>query len=1018
VKRSVYILVCTALAVCCFPALASTYVNLESSHVHPIDLTPSGARLLAVNTPDALLEVFTVEPGGSLTHEASIPTGLEPVTVVARTDGEAWVVNNLSDTVSIVDLDLGATVEQLQVGDEPTDVVFAGGKAFVAVSTEDAVKVYDLGNLDAPPTVVDLFGRDVRALAVSNNGSRVYAVVLKSGNRTTVAGILQTFPNENGLKLNASRLAALDLRDLECDGPTPSYPPLPDGIVRNPALTDPVDGIPKVALIVAWDEPSGQWRDETGADWTHCLPYSLADKDLFVIQVGSLTVSEVRHLGTSLLDVSVHPTNDRVYVPNTEARNFVRFEHPLGVQGHVVDNRFAVVDPASGNAVTHVDLNTHIDRASNPATNLAEREASISQPGMMVWKSDGSVGFLTAIGSRKIFRVDGGCTSGACIFGGSRGAPDVVEVGEGPTGVALLEAGRPEDERLYVLNRISHSISIVRPDTLVELDEIPLHDPSSENTKLGRRFLYDGIDSSGHGDGACSSCHLFGDMDGLAWDLGNPEGEFVAYSEPFDNVRFIGGPSHAGFDPQKGPMTTQTLRAMLEPLHWRGDRPTFNDFNPAFVGLMGTEDIGPVNGHEAGLTAQDMELFRQFALEIRFPPNPFRNVDDTMPCGTRAQDPGCEVNVPGSLFPGNPTEGELLFNTHPSDGGAPCTICHTHPFGAAGGQLGGVEPAEPTSIGAAALFSGNPDGSPHSDLKVAHTRNMYEKIGPVLADPGDDGLPETKSGFGYIHDGSFPDLHRFFSVGVFNLSAANQAQQVRDMTSFMFHFPTLLKPSVGAQVTLPQGTPPLGGDDEARLSELVALGDLGDGDRHCDLTAATIADGRLRRYHLDGGNWTTDVAAEAQITTTALRENAAAPITFTCGTIGSGERLGGDRDEDGLRDGDDCAPGDPANLAPGQVADLLLSHQAGTTGLSWNAQTAAGPSVRYDLLGGDLSALPTSGLTATSCVASEIEGTTHDDLQAAPASGNGYYYLIRAGNPCGGGELGPGREALESLACP
>ena len=184
------------------------------------------------------------------------------------------------------------------------------------------------------------------------------------------------------------------------------------------------------------------------------------------------------------------------------------------------------------------------------------------------------------------------------------------------------------------------------------------------------------------------------------------------------------------------------------------------------------------------------------------------------------------------------------------------------------------------------------------------------------------------------------------------------------------------------------------------------------------MAAATIADGRLRRYHLDGGNWTTDVAAEAQITTTALRENAAAPITFTCGTIGSGERLGGDRDEDGLRDGDDCAPGDPANLAPGQVADLLLSHQAGTTGLSWNAQTAAGPSVRYDLLGGDLSALPTSGLTATSCVASEIEGTTHDDLQAAPASGNGYYYLIRAGNPCGGGELGPGREALESLACP
>ena len=29
-------------------------------------------------------------------------------------------------------------------------------------------------------------------------------------------------------------------------------------------------------------------------------------------------------------------------------------------------------------------------------------------------------------------------------------------------------------------------------------------------------------------------------MDGLAWDLGNPEGDFVSYSRRrFDNVRFV-----------------------------------------------------------------------------------------------------------------------------------------------------------------------------------------------------------------------------------------------------------------------------------------------------------------------------------------------------------------------------------------------------------------------------------------------------------------------------------------------
>ena len=110
------------------PAQAQ-YVNFESSQVHPIALTPSGKSLLVVNTPDALLEVFTVTPDGGLVPGPSIPVGLEPVGVIPRTDTEAWVVNHLSDTISIVDLSLGTTVRTLPAGDEPTDVVFANGRA-------------------------------------------------------------------------------------------------------------------------------------------------------------------------------------------------------------------------------------------------------------------------------------------------------------------------------------------------------------------------------------------------------------------------------------------------------------------------------------------------------------------------------------------------------------------------------------------------------------------------------------------------------------------------------------------------------------------------------------------------------------------------------------------------------------------------------------------------------------------------------------------------------------------------
>ena len=220
------------------PARAD-YVNFESSHVHPIDLTPSGTRLVAVNTPDALLEVFDVGPGGTLVAKASIPVGLEPVTVVARSDAQAWVVNHLSDSISIVDLTLGATIRTLAVGDEPTDVVFARGKAFVAVSGEDAVKVFNLANLDLPPLTIDLFGSDTRALAVSPGGAKVYAVVLRSGNQSTVvnANVIAA----NSASLNATRLSQLGLNNITCKEPParPAYPPLPRGIQRNPALSLP-----------------------------------------------------------------------------------------------------------------------------------------------------------------------------------------------------------------------------------------------------------------------------------------------------------------------------------------------------------------------------------------------------------------------------------------------------------------------------------------------------------------------------------------------------------------------------------------------------------------------------------------------------------------------------------------------------------------------------------------------------------------------------------------------------------
>ena len=110
----------------------------ESGQVRPLALSPSGDRLFVVNTPDDRLEIFDVDASG-ITHTGSVPVGLEPVAVAARTDDEVWVVNHLSDSVSVIDLAASPprVVRTLLVGDEPRDIVFAGpgrGRAFIATA--------------------------------------------------------------------------------------------------------------------------------------------------------------------------------------------------------------------------------------------------------------------------------------------------------------------------------------------------------------------------------------------------------------------------------------------------------------------------------------------------------------------------------------------------------------------------------------------------------------------------------------------------------------------------------------------------------------------------------------------------------------------------------------------------------------------------------------------------------------------------------------------------------------------
>ena len=88
----------------------------------------SAEHLYAVNTPDDRLEIFKVQ-GRTPVAVGFGRGGHAPVAVALRNDSEVWVVNHLSDSVSIVDVSdprRPRVVRTLLVGDEPRDIVFAG----------------------------------------------------------------------------------------------------------------------------------------------------------------------------------------------------------------------------------------------------------------------------------------------------------------------------------------------------------------------------------------------------------------------------------------------------------------------------------------------------------------------------------------------------------------------------------------------------------------------------------------------------------------------------------------------------------------------------------------------------------------------------------------------------------------------------------------------------------------------------------------------------------------------------
>ena len=796
-----------------------SFVNWESPHVHPIDITPDMTTLVAVNTADARLEVFDlVDRMPEL--RVSIPVGLDPVSVRVLNDNEAWVVNHISDSISIVDLSGGYVTRTLQTDDEPADVVFAQGRAFVTASQVNTLMIFDLEDPDAPPARIALHGEDPRALAVSLDGNTVYAAFFESGNGSTII--------RGGRPVNGTPYG----NALGADSPLGPYggdnPPPNDGNAFSPPLNPDNPPPPPVGMIVKKDG-AGRWMDDNDRDWSPLVSgalsdvsarvpgWDLPDNDIAVIDARSGTLTGyVSGVMNMVMALDVNPLNGRLTAVGTEAHNEVRFEPNL--RSHFVTSRYADVVPTNADSLRLRDLNSHLDDEVETLP-LAQRANSVGDPRAIMWGPRGRNAWVVGMGSNNIQLINRN--------GARRGA--AVEVGQGPTGIVMNVSGRTPYV-YYVLNRFDATISVMAGRTT--LATVPFFDPTPEVIKAGRPLLYDSHAGSGLGQASCASCHVDARADRLAWNLGNPAAE-------------MGQIGNQLFHPMKGPLRTTSLIGIVgaPSLHFRGDKRDLTEFAATYTNLQGLEDEP---------SEEEMLRLEAFIATIHTPPNPYRNLDNSMPGAIEI--PGVDNRV------GNP-------NAPTSNN---CVNCHGGPTARDGRYRNN---------------SGNMPGSVFSDSQPAiapSLLSMYEIFGLDYSSP--DG---STAGFGFIPDGS-NDLEAGGTLLNNN--------RVAFMMAFNGDRPNDTHAAVGRQVTLSAATT----SDEGLLSSLLTLAQ----DREIGLVAHGLFRGTTAGFAFDpvanhyestnGRAWT-----HGDIVRAASQSGF---VTFTAVPYGTQLRIGVDRDNDGVID--------------------------------------------------------------------------------------------------------------------
>lgn len=454
------------------PPPAASVIAQQPSYSSPIAISEDDALLVVANTLNGSVSVLNVA-GDANVKLAEIPTGELPRSVAIRPDKVyAYVANQGSGTVSVIDLSTLAKVADIAVGVEPYGLALTpdGGQAYVANSASNTVSVIDTAT-NAVIATVAIPGVQPRGVAITNNNGGQgpqFVYVTQFLSQPTAGG----GPGlDQGSEGKVFVLSTADLTQIQ-------------------------------GVIVLAAQATGFAANRTAFGGTEADP----------------TFAYPNQLQSIVLK------NGRGYLPNVAAG-------PEGPVRFNVDTQafLSVFDVAAKSELPGGTINLHAAARAQTFT----PKLFFANPWAVAFEHNSSEGYVVSAASDVLVKITldaNGVPSVVSVPAeGDTTRVLAIEVGQIPRGIVINHA----DTRAYVVNYISKDVSVVDLTQAPEVEvariqsaDLPAAGSDGERFLLGN-YLFnssrgefdEGVSErlSNEGWQSCASCHPDGLTDGVVW---------------------------------------------------------------------------------------------------------------------------------------------------------------------------------------------------------------------------------------------------------------------------------------------------------------------------------------------------------------------------------------------------------------------------------------------------------------------------------------------------------------------